>query len=55
MNVSAFTSRPGFHVRQKEARARSISFTFLDALIRYGHQLRQSELGETYKRTEISF
>ena len=55
MYVSAFTSRPLLHVKQKEAGARSMSFTFSDALIRYGQQLRQSDLGEAYRRTGNSF
>jgi hypothetical protein len=55
MYVSAFTSRPLLYLRPKEAGPRSMAFTFSDALIRYGRQLSQGDLGEAYKRAGNSF
>jgi hypothetical protein len=43
------------HLRPKEAEARSMAFTFSDAMIRYGRQLSQSDLGEAYKRAGNTF
>ena len=53
MYVSAFSSRPLLHVRPKETGSRQLAFTFADAITRYGKQIRQSDLGEAYRRLAI--
>ena len=55
MYVSAFSSRPLLHVKPKEAGSRQMAFTFADAVSRYGRGLRQSDLGEAYRRAGRSF
>ena len=55
MYVSAFSSRPLLHVKPKEAGTRQMAFTFADAVSRYGERLRQSDLGEAYRRAGNSF
>ena len=55
MYVSAFSSRPLLHVKPKEAGSRQMAFTFADAVSRYGKRLRQSDLGEAYRRAGRSF
>ncbi len=55
MHVSAFSSRPMLHVKPKEAGSRQMAFTFADAVSRYGKRLRQSDLGEAYRRAGNSF
>ena len=55
MYLSAFTSRPMLHVRPKENGSRTMAFTFGDALVRYGMQLRQGDLGEAYRRAGVAF
>ena len=55
MYVSAFSSRPLLHVRPKGSEARQMAYTFADALARYGKQLRQSDLGDAYRRAGIAF
>ena len=55
MYVSAFSSRPLLHVRPKETGSRQLPFTYADAITRYGKQIRQSDLGEAYRRAGNSF
>jgi hypothetical protein len=55
MYVSSFASRPMLHVRSSEAEKRQMAFSFADALGRYGKQLRQSDLGDAYRRAGNSF
>ena len=53
--VSAYSSRPLLHVKPKEKNLRPMAYTFSDALTRYGRQLRQSDLGEAYRRAGKAF
>ena len=55
MFVSAFASRPLLHVKPKDLESRQMAFTFADAIARYGRQLRQTDLGEAYRRAGTSF
>jgi hypothetical protein len=55
MYVSAFASRPMLHVRSSEADTRQMAFSFADALGRYGKRLRQSDLGDAYRRAGNAF
>jgi hypothetical protein len=55
MYVSAFSSRPLLYMRPKEAGTRHMAFSFADALLRYRKQLRQSDLGEAYRRAGKSY
>ncbi len=55
MYVSAILSRSMLQVRIKETGARTMAFTFEDALVRYRIQLRQGDLGEAFRRAGIAF
>jgi hypothetical protein len=59
MFVVAFNSRPTLHVRPKaennERGQRSMSFTFSDAISRYGVDLVEEDLIDAYKRAGVAF
>jgi hypothetical protein len=59
MFVAAFNSSPTLHVRPKadnnEWGQRSMSFTFSDAISRYGADLVEEDLIDAYKRAEVAF
>ncbi len=61
-NVSAhvvpFISRPVMHVRPTEnAESGSVemTYTFVDAASKFGHLVKQAELGEAYRRAGVAF
>ena len=53
--VVAFASRPVLQVRPKDQNKKSMGFTFSDAVVRYGKELQEAELGEAHKRAGIAF
>jgi hypothetical protein len=56
--VAAYSSRPILHVRTKNAKGEDVvtrSYTFTDAIIRYGHILVKQDLDEAYKRAGTAF
>ena len=53
--VSAFTSRPVMHVKQKEGGQRFMTYNFSDAIAKFGGGLREEDLGEAYRRAGRSF
>ncbi len=55
MFVMGYVSRPVIHVKPRSANQRSMWFCFSDALMRYGSGLRESDLGEAYRKAGVSF
>ena len=53
--VTPFTSRPMLHAKKKDENQRPMAYTFLDAIMKYGAGLRESDLGEAYKRAGTLF
>jgi hypothetical protein len=54
--VSAFTSRPILHVKPKKPEnGRPTSFTFSDAVAKYGSLVKDEDLGEAYRRAGTAF
>ena len=54
--VSAFTSRPILHVKPKNPdNGRPTSFTFSDAVAKYGSLVKDEDLGEAYRRAGTAF
>ena len=53
--VSAFASRPVLQVRKKIENQRTLAFTFVDAISKYGAGMREADLGEAYKRAGTAF
>jgi hypothetical protein len=58
-NAVPFVSRPVLQVRPKESAAsgnnETRTYTYTDAISKYGHLLKQFELGEAYRRAGTSF
>jgi len=57
-HVLAFVSRPVMHVRPKIGSVDKTpprTFTFVDAVVQYGHLLKQVELSDAYRRAGIAF
>jgi hypothetical protein len=58
-NAVPFVSRPVLQVRPKEVSGNgnieTRTYTFTDAISKYGHLLKQFELGEAYRRAGTSF
>ena len=57
MFVTAFTSRPILHIRNKEEGlvVGSVSLTFSDSVSRFGGSLTEEDLGEAYRRAGVVF
>jgi hypothetical protein len=55
MFVTAFASRPLLHLRPKESSCRVMAYRLVDAMSRYGQQMRQANLGEAYRRAGVPF
>jgi hypothetical protein len=53
--VTAFASRPVLQVKQKKEQGRTMAYTFSDAIQKYGEGLRESNLGEAYRRAGSVF
>ncbi len=53
--MPSFFSRPLWHIRAKRKGSRAMAFNFIDALSKYGHQLRQGDLGAAYRRAVTAF
>ena len=53
--VMGYTSRPVLHVKPKIEGQRSMWLSFSDALLKYGSGLREQDLGESYRKTGVSF
>jgi hypothetical protein len=53
--ITPYTSRPMLHVKQKDGNQRPMAYTFSDAIAKYGAGLRESDLGEAYKRAGTLF
>jgi hypothetical protein len=52
--VSAFTSRPVMHVKQKDGQ-KFMTYNFSDAISKFGGGLREEDLREAYRRAGRSF
>ena len=52
--VTAFTSRPILHVKPKSDQ-KPMAYTFADAAEKFGHLVREADLGEAYRRAGNSF
>ena len=55
MFVMGYASRPVIHVKPKSANQRPLWLCFSDALVRYGSGLRESDLGDAYRKAGIAF
>ena len=53
--TTPYTSRPMLHVKQKDGNQRPMAYTFSDAIAKFGAGLRESDLGEAYKRAGTLF
>ena len=53
--VTPFTSRPMLHLKSKDGNQRPMAYTFSDAITKYGSGLRETDLGEAYKRAGTLF
>jgi hypothetical protein len=42
-------------VKSKKTSFRAMAYTFADTMYKYGQQLRQHDLGETYRRAGVAF
>ena len=53
--VMGYSSRPTLHVKPKERERRTMWLSFSDALVRYGAGLRESDLGDAYRKAGVAF
>jgi hypothetical protein len=53
--VTPFASRPMLNAKHKDGNQRPMAYTFSDALTKYGSGLRETDLGEAYKRAGTLF
>jgi hypothetical protein len=57
-HVVPFISRPVMHVRpteNAEPGRPDMTYTFVDAAVKFGHLVKQAELGEAYRRAGTAF
>ncbi len=55
MYVSAYSSRPVLHIKERNRTQRPYALTFADAIARYGMTIDDDNLGEAYRRAGNSF
>ena len=53
--VTAYSSRPILHILEKQNKNKSYSLTFVDAVVRFGKDLKEEYLFEAYRRAGHSF
>ena len=53
--VIGYASRPVLHIKPKDQTHRAMWLSFSDALLRYGSGLKETDLGDAYRKAGVAF